>query len=106
MSGRSVRVVSLWIHPGQEAAFDAFEREAARNMARHGGRIDHAVRVAPMEEEGTAGATPYEIHVVSFPDGAATQAYASDPATLALAERRKQIIARTMVIAGREAGPY
>jgi len=48
---RYVRIVSLWIHPGQEAAFEAFEREAARIMARHGGWIDSAVRT------GSAGPT-------------------------------------------------
>lgn len=36
---RYVWVVSLWIHPGQEAAFEAFERAAVRIMERHGGRI-------------------------------------------------------------------
>ena len=37
---RHAIVVSLWIHPGQEDAFDAFEHDAARVMAKHGGRID------------------------------------------------------------------
>ena len=99
---RVIRIVSLWIHPGQEAAFEAFEREAARNMARHGGRIDQAVRLDPAKGD----ATPYEIHVVSFPDEAAAESYASDPATLALRERRGSTISRTEVAKGREAGPY
>ncbi len=75
----------LWIHPGQEAAFEAFEREAARIMARHGGRIDSAVRPDPVAG-GPRGhdATPLRTHVVSFPDEAACQAYANDPETLAL----------------------
>lgn len=103
---RHIRIVSLWIHPGQEAAFEAFEQEAARNMARHGGRIDHAVRLTQPDGVGTNDATPYEMHVVSFPDGAAVQAYANDPATLALVGRRSAIIARTVVMSGREAGPY
>ena len=37
MTNRHVLIVSLWIHPGQEAAFDAFEREAPRIMDRHKG---------------------------------------------------------------------
>ena len=103
MTARQIRIVSLWIHPGQEEAFEAFEREAARNMARHGGRIDQAVRLtgAPADD-----ATPYELHVVSFPDEAAVQAYANDPATRALLSQRAQIIARTVVMTGQEAGPY
>lgn len=99
---RYVRVVSLWIHPGQEAAFEAFEREAVRIMRRHGGRIDSAVRVTP----AGAGDPPFEVHVVSFPDRAAADSYASDPDTVELRRHRAEIIARTEVLEGREAGRY
>jgi uncharacterized protein (DUF1330 family) len=106
MSERYVRVVTLWVHKGQEAAFEAFEREAARIMARHKGRIDSAVRLTPPEGAGPNDATPFEIHIVSFPDKAAAEAYAADPAILALREKRNQIISRTVLMEGREAGPY
>jgi antibiotic biosynthesis monooxygenase (ABM) superfamily enzyme len=94
-------IVSLWIHPGQEAAFEAFERAAAAIMTRHGGRIEQAVRVAPGEE-----GAPYEVHLVSFPDAAAHAAYKSDPATVALAWERQGVILRTTVVKGAPAGPY
>jgi antibiotic biosynthesis monooxygenase (ABM) superfamily enzyme len=106
MSERFVLVVHLWIHPGQEAAFDAFEQEAARLMARHKGRIDHAIRMTSLEGAGSNDATPYETHVVSFPDKAAWEAYGQDPETLKLREKRSQIISRTAIMQGREAGPY
>jgi len=106
MAERYVRIVTLWIHKGQEAAFEAFEREAARIMARHKGRIDSAVRLTPPEGAAPNDATPYEVHVVSFPDKAEAEAYAADPATLALREKRDRIISRTVLMAGREAGPY
>jgi antibiotic biosynthesis monooxygenase (ABM) superfamily enzyme len=106
MTNRYARIVSLWIHPGQEAAFEAFEREAARIMARHGGQIDYAVRMSPLEGAGPNDATPHEIHAVSFPDKAAADAYAGDPDTLAQREKRARIISRTVLMAGREAGPY
>jgi antibiotic biosynthesis monooxygenase (ABM) superfamily enzyme len=99
---RHVRIVRLWIHPGQEAAFEAFEREAARLMARLGGRIDAAVRVDP----GGGGDSPFEVHVVSFPDRAAAESHAADPETLELRSRRAAIIARTEVLEGAPAGPY
>jgi antibiotic biosynthesis monooxygenase (ABM) superfamily enzyme len=101
MPQRHVLVISLWVHPGQEAAFEAFEREAARLMARHGGRIDQAVRIARGQ-----GEAPHEIHVVSFPDEAAYQAYGADPYTAALREGRAKIISRTAVLEGQEAGRY
>lgn len=100
---RHVRVVSLWIHPGQEGAFEAFEQEAVRRMARHGGRIDSAVRV---DNPGGSADAPYEIHVVSFPNAGSVAAYAGDPETLGLLVRRNAIISRTVVVTGREAGPY
>jgi hypothetical protein len=104
MTDRYVLLVHLWIHPGQEAAFEVFEREAARIMARHKGRIDSAIRM--MATDAPKDATPFEVHVVSFPDKAAWEAYGQDPETLKLREKRGKIIARTALMQGREAGPY
>jgi hypothetical protein len=101
---RLILIVSLWVHPGQESAFEAFERDAARIMSRHGGRIDHAVRVDPSATG--AGDPPFEVHVVSFPNQTAADSYASDPETLALRGRRAGIMARTERLTGRIAGPY
>jgi antibiotic biosynthesis monooxygenase (ABM) superfamily enzyme len=107
MTSRYSLVVSLWVHPGQEAAFEAFEREAAQRMASYGGRIDAAVRTAPNGlATGPGDTIAYEVHIVSFPDKAAAEAYGNDPATLASRERRTGIISQTMVVPGREAGPY
>ena len=107
MGQRYCRVVSLWIRPGQEAAFDEFEREAARRMARYGGRIDAAVRTAPDGlATGPEEAAAYEVHVVSFPDKAAAEAYGNDPETIAARESRAAIISMTIAVPGEEAGPY
>lgn len=96
-------VVSLWIKGDDVAGFDAFERAAAAVMARHGGRIERAIRV----DRATAAAdAPFEIHVVSFPDRAAFDAYRADPATQALSARREAVIARTMVLVGTDIVPY
>jgi hypothetical protein len=99
---RYVRVVSIWIHAGQDLAFEAFERDAARIMARHGGRIDSAVRVTP---DATRDA-PFEVHVVSFPDRVAAESYAADRETVERRQRRAEIIERTSFLEGSEAGPY
>jgi antibiotic biosynthesis monooxygenase (ABM) superfamily enzyme len=104
MSERYIRVVSLWIHPGQAAAFEAFERDASRIMARHGGRIDAAIRLTDGDSAGDE--SPYELHIVSFPDQESADSYRADPETEGLAERRARIIAKTVIKAGRMAGPY
>lgn len=106
MSDRYSLVVSLWIHPGQEGPFEAYEREAARIMARHGGRIDSAVRIDPAATPEPGAAPPFEVHVVSFPDITAADSYASDPETAGMRLKRPSIIARTELLAGRMAGPY
>ena len=62
--------------------------------------------MTPLEGAGPNDATPYEVHIVSFPDRAAADAYACDPETLALQEKRDRIISRTGLMEGREAGPY
>ena len=48
-----------------------------------------------------AGDGPDEIHVVSFGDRAAFEAYRTDPAIAALASTRDEVIARTVVWSGR-----
>jgi uncharacterized protein (DUF1330 family) len=106
MERRYMLVVSLWIHPGQEAAFEAYEREAARIMARHGGRIDSAVRISPDASTGSDARPPHEVHIVSFPDQDAADSYASDPESVAMRVKRPSIIARTERLAGKLAGPY
>lgn len=101
MTDRCIRIVSLWIQPGQEAAFEAYEREVSLIMVRHGGRIERAIRTA-----GQGTDAPFEVHLVSFPDRAAADSYASDPHTLNLRSPRSEIILRSAILEGREAGPY
>lgn len=107
MTSRYILVVSLWIHPGQEEAFEAFERDAAQLMAKHGGRIDSAIRIEPdLTPPAEEGPPPHEVHIVSFPNLTAAGAYATDPETVELRERRPAIISRTELLAGWTAGPY
>lgn len=91
MSPRFLIVVHMWVAPGKEAEFDAFEARAAELMAPHGGRIEQAVRIGPGNEPDA----PYEVHVVSFPSEAAYTAFADDPAVVRLRGIRGQIITRT-----------
>ena len=83
--------VQIWIHPGREAAFAEFEAGSVPLLARHGGRIERALRVA----RGAPDA-PYEVHLVTFPDAAAFHAYSSDADIIARAAVRATVIARTV----------
>lgn len=94
-----ILVVSLWLRGDDIGAFETFEREASVVMARHGGRIDRAIRV---DRTNAPADAPFEIHLVRFPDRAAFDAYRADAATLALAPRREAVIARTVVLGGHD----
>jgi len=101
MSERVVLVVSLWLNDGMVAEFEAFEREIAKIQQRHGGRIERAIRLGRQDDD-----TPFEVHVVSFPDAERLAAYRADPAMSALAERRTRIFRRTVIAEGYDVGPY
>lgn len=103
MAGKLILVASLWLKDNDVAGFEDFERRAAVVMARHGGRIERAIRV---DRTAATSDAPFEMHVVSFPDRAAFDAYRVDPATQALAPQREAVIARTAVLFGRDADPY
>lgn len=105
MSERFGLVVSLWIYPVQELAFEAYEWEAAAIMARHGCRIDSAIRISPDVVPAGGKPPPFEIHVVSFPHRAASDSYASDPDIVAVRSICATIIADTERLEGRVAAP-
>ena len=69
-------------------------------MARHGGRIERRVRLAPSADG------PTEIHVVTFPSESAYEHYQNDAATVALAADRTTVIERTVVWVGEDAVPF
>ncbi len=104
MSEQYIRVVSPWIHPGQEAAFEAYQRDASRIMARHGDRIDAAIRLSYGDAAGDESL--YELSIVSFPDRDSADSYPAAPETAGSVERRAKLIAKTVIRAGRMAGPY
>ena len=90
-------IVRLWLHPeAQVADFEELEREAASIMSSYGGTIEWAFRATTGLEDGE----PFEVHLVSFPDDAAFDAYRADARTLSLKERRDKLIACTEVWRG------
>lgn len=94
-------VVLLYVRPGEESEFRAYEQEANAILAEYGGNIEQVI--TPYATAGEM-ATPDEVHVVTYPDQAALAAYQSDPRMLALRGRREKAIANTVLILGR-AGP-
>jgi antibiotic biosynthesis monooxygenase (ABM) superfamily enzyme len=97
-----VLVVLLTVRPDRLDTFRAYERQAAAVMARHGGGIERAIEI-PSEREGD----PYrEVHIVSFPDESAYQAYSVDPDMAAWRALRDECVIRTEIMKGEEGPDY
>jgi uncharacterized protein (DUF1330 family) len=95
-------VAELWIASGRDADFESFEAAASAVMGQHGGRIERRIALRGRPEANA----PDEIHVATFPDRAAYQAYRDDPALLPLAELRATVIVRTVIWEGADKPPF
>ena len=89
-----VIIAHIFIHPGQEALFRAFETQALARFRAHGGEVLAAFRPRPVAD---GQPTPHEIHVLRIASPDAFAAYRADPALLALAALRTQAIAHTEI---------
>ena len=98
-----VIIAHLFIHPGQEAAFRAFESQALARFRAHGGEVLAAFRPQPNAD---GAPIPYEIHILRIGSADAFAAYRADPALLALADLRGQAIARTEIFLSLEIVGY
>lgn len=93
-----VLVVTLEVRREAANEFRAYETESARIMAAYGGRIERAIEV----ESGAAAKTFREIHIVTFPDAAAFEAYRRDPELTGLAAMRHRAVVSTEIVRGRD----
>jgi hypothetical protein len=95
-------VAILTVRKAALDAFRAFEQHAATVMAHHGGRIERTV-VVPLA--GTPDLVK-EVHLVTFPDARAFQAYRADPRRDELAHLRDAAVVHTEVLAGEDGPTY
>ena len=95
-------VVSLWIHPGRVAEFEAYEGKAARIMQRYGGVVQKVIRISSANP--SSNGQPFEVHVLGFPSLEAFHSYRADSELAGLAAERSAAISRTDVLVG-ETGP-
>jgi uncharacterized protein (DUF1330 family) len=103
MSDKPVLIVSLWLRGEDVEAFESFESKIAQIQAKHGGRIDQAIRVHNPDGDPTL---PFEVHVVSFERAEGLAAYRADPQFQELRGLAERILLKTVVLQGRDVGPY
>lgn len=98
-----VIIAHLYVHPGREDAFRAFESQALARFRAHGGEVLAAFRPRP-NADGTP--TADEIHILRIGSEEAFAAYRADPALAGLADLRGQAIARTQIFLSQEIVEY
>lgn len=99
---RLILVVTLEVRNEAAADFERFETHAAAIMSRSQGRIERVIRL----DGETAGDSFREVHIVSFPDQVAFDAYRRDPELTALKRLREKAIVKTEIVQGHDHAVY
>ena len=86
----------VYLQPGQEAAFEAFEQVALARLAAHGGEL--LLRQRGGAALGGALDPPDELHIVRFPDEAAFAAFAADPERARVLPLKEAAVRTTWVV--------
>ena len=90
----------IYLHPGQEAVFEAFEAVAIPLIAAQGGELLFRIRPdAASMVDGTIE-LPYEIHLVSFPSQIAFDQFAKDPRRQAFLHLKEASIRSAFLVKG------
>jgi len=90
----------IYVIPGKEADFHAFEQIALPAMARYGGRLLMRLRperAAFIEGESEA---PYEVHLVSFDDEEGFLAFGKDKDRQQALHLKEASVSRSVLIKG------
>ena len=97
-AARLVLIVTQEVRQTDAGGFARYEAKAVELMARHGGRMERVIRVQGERGDGMFR----EVHLVSFPDEAAFEAYRQDPALVALRDLRDRVIHATAILRGHD----
>jgi len=96
----------IYVHAGEEAAFETFEAAVLPLLARHGGELVLRLRPEAASVVSAAIEVPYEVHVVRFADDAALAAYSADPARQAWLPERRRAVRATLTVIGQPDGDW
>ena len=91
----------IYLKPGQEAVFDAFEAVAIPLIAQYNGRL--LFRIRPAAEsviESTMDEIPYEVHFVEFGSEADFTAFMHDESRKQFLHLKEQSIRTAMLVKG------
>lgn len=90
----------IYLKPGKEAVFEAFEAVAIPLIARYNGKLIHRVRPAASAFIDGEPDRPYEIHLVSFPAEGDLEAFGRDPGRASVLHLKEESVERIVMISG------
>ena len=91
----------IFIKPGKETEFHAFEDKVLPLLANHGGELLYRVRPGRESFIAGTGELPYEIHLVTFEDVESFKSYGADPQRLAAIDLKNESVEKVVLIEGR-----
>ncbi|MEP7218000.1 MAG: hypothetical protein ABI876_03740 [Bacteroidota bacterium] len=100
-TNRIILVVILTVRRSNLDEFRAFERHAARVMAKYGGAIERTVEVDSLDDSILK-----EIHIVAFPDAAQLAMYRRDDELASFIHLRGASVITTEILTGRNGPDY
>jgi antibiotic biosynthesis monooxygenase (ABM) superfamily enzyme len=90
----------IFIKPGCEAEFLAFEDKVLPLLANHNGTLVYRIRPGASAFVESSEPLPYEIHLVTFTGKADFEAYKMDPKRLAFMEMKDRSVEKIVLIEG------
>ncbi|HEY4108141.1 DUF1330 domain-containing protein [Puia sp.] len=90
----------IYLKPGKETEFDAFEAVAIPLIARYGGQLLLRIRPGAGALIAGEGSPPYEIHLVSFEAEKDFEAFGKDPERAAFLHLKEASVDRIVLIKG------
>jgi|SRR5262245_12666088 len=90
----------VYLNPGKEAMFEAFENVALALIPKYGGQL--LLRVRPTSETVIAATEeiPYEVHVVCFPSENDFKAFSQDPERQLILHLKDESVRSSMLVRG------
>jgi len=90
----------IFIKPGQELEFHAFEDVVLPLLANHHAELVYRIRPNKSAFIAGSGELPYEIHLVTFNNKTDFESYRDDPRRLAAIEMKNRSVEKIVLIEG------
>ena len=90
----------IFIKPGREQAFHAFEDRVLPLLKEHNGELIYRIRPDESAFVENSRELPYEIHLVTFGSKADFEGYKTDPKRLAFMEMKNDSVENIILIEG------